>query len=152
MGEGFMAMMRGQDSAEARADLAKQADPSCPFCSGTGVENVPVMTPHMLDLANDNAERLLTALGLSPDYGQCSIADARRALVRARNTSLGHLTRATEIVHGAPRVQSNGTVEMRPVRVHSAGLSVEGLVERIDRFEAFVKSAAAAGATQISWG
>lgn len=152
MGEGFLRMMRGEDSVEIRADLAKQAEPACPFCRGTGVENTPVESPHTLNLANDNAERLLTALGLPADYGTCSIADARRAVVRARNTNHAHLVRADKTVYGAPCVQSDGTVAMRPVRVRSAGLSLEGLVERIDRFETFVKGAAAAGATDIRWG
>lgn len=152
MGEGFVRMMRGEDSPEIRADLAKQAEPSCPFCRGTGVEDAPVESPHTLNLANDNAERLLTALGLPTDYGQCSIADARRALVRARNTNLARLVREERTVYGAPCVRDDGTVAMRPVRLYSAGLSVEGLAERVCRFETFLQGAAAAGATEIRWG
>lgn len=152
MGEGFTRMMRGEDSAEIRADLAQQAEPSCPLCQGTGVENTPVESTHTLNLANDNAARLLTALGLSPDYGQCSIADARRALLRARNRSHAYLVREDQTLYGAPCAQADGTVAMRPVRGFSAGLSLEALVERIGRFEAFVKGAAAAGATTITWG
>jgi hypothetical protein len=152
MGDGFILMMRGQDSIEVRADLAKQADPRCMSCGGTGVENTPVESPHHLDLCLDNARRLLAALGLAQDFGQCPVADARRALVRARNMNLGNLVRAEETTYGGPRVQEDGTVAMRPIRSHSAGLSVEGLVERIDRFESFVRSAVAAGATEIHWG
>lgn len=152
MGEGFLSMMRGEDSAEIRADLARQAEPTCPFCRGTGVENTPVESSHTLNLANDNAQRLLSALGLSADYGKCSIADARRAVVSARNRNQAHLVREDATVYGAPCVQTDGTVAMRPVRVRSAGLSRQGLAERIDRFETFVRGAAAAGATQISWG
>jgi hypothetical protein len=144
-------MMRGEDSAEIRADLAQQADPTCLRCSGTGVELVPVESPHKLDLNMGNGPALLAALGWSGQYGECPIADARRALLRARNTDLSHLVRADETAYGAPRVQDDGTVAMRPVRCHSRGLTLDGLLERIARFESFVQNAAAAGATEIRW-
>lgn len=152
MGEGFGRMMRGDDSPDVRANLAENADPACVLCTGTGVEHMPLPAPHTLDFCLDNGRRLLAALGLSEGDGQCAIADARRALLRARNTDLGYLVRADETAYGAPRVQDDGAIELRPLRLYSRGLSLEGLYDRIARFEAFVNDAAIAGATQVHWG
>lgn len=152
MGLGFVRMMNGDDSAETRADLAREANPSCSQCAGTGVELVPMESPHQLNINLDNGMRLLAALGLPhEEHGTCSIADARRAVMRARNTNLGYLVRGEETLYGEPRRHADGTVEMRPVRVCSVGLSFDGLNDRISRSEAFVNGADAAGATQIHW-
>jgi hypothetical protein len=116
MTTGFASMMRGHDTPEVRASLATGADPACPSC-GSGVERVPRGDPLRLNLANDNALRLLALLGLPmAPAGECTIAEARRALLRARNVDLGNYVREDEVVHGAARERADGAVELRPVR------------------------------------
>ncbi len=108
-----------------------------------------------LNLANANARALLAALGLETDEylcGQCTVAEARRAVMRARNTNLSHLERAEERRYGAPRRREDGSVEMRPLRVLAYGLSADGLLERVARFERLVAHAAELGAAEIYWG
>lgn len=107
-----------------------------------------------LNLANSNARALLQAMGLDSEelYGECSIADARRAIMRARNTDVSDFTRAEEIVHGKPREDAEGVIQLRPVRMVSFGLDVHGLNDRIDRFADMVEEGARKGARGIFWG
>jgi hypothetical protein len=78
MAAGFVSMMRGWDDAEVRASVAAGADSACPSCRGSGVEHVPKEDPLSLNLANDNAFRLLALLGLPvAPAGECTIAEAR---------------------------------------------------------------------------
>lgn len=148
----FSAMMRGEDSPEIRASLRAEANPHCYMCHGEGVEVVTTSTAPELNLCNDNAKRLLAALGLDDIYGEISLPEARRAIIRAKNTNLEDLVRNEVVEYGTPRDNYDGTVEMRPLRYHSAPLTLEGLQERIERFAAFVEDSAKLGATQIYWG
>lgn len=154
MGWGFLAMMRGEDSVEVRANLQEESRPDCPQCGGTGVEVVEETDAPSLNLANDNAARLLAAMDLPCDCdGEMTLAEARRGLMRARaRQDLSQFVREETTVYGAPRAQEDGSVELHPVRAQSFGLSVEGLRDRIERFGAFVEAAAARGAQTIFWG
>lgn len=146
MAEGFM----GDATPEA---LRAAADPQCHFCGGSGIETVPTSDLPELNLANGNAMSLLGALRIEPDYcGSLSIEAARRAVIRARNSSLQAFVRPEVVEHGKPRVLEDGTIQMRPLRLFAAGLSEEGLEEFIARFAALVEASAERGATEISWG
>ena len=152
MTTGFVSMMRGQDSAEVRASLAAGADARCRSCHGSGVERVSQEDLLSLNLANENAYRLLALLGLPvAPTGECTIAEARRALLRARNGGMARYAREDEVFHGTPRVHEDGAVELRPMRTWSRGLSVERLVGYVERLEALVRCGGIAGATKIVW-
>lgn len=70
-----------------------------------------------LNLANDNAFRFLALLGLPvAPAGECTIAEARRALLRARNADMGSYVLAHEVVHGAARERDDGAIELPPIR------------------------------------
>lgn len=151
MTDAFLRMMRGEDSDGIRAELAAGADPACHMCSGSGVERSPVESPHRLEM-NLYGFRVLQALGFAPEpCGECSIADARRALLRAKNQDVTHLLSDDEKRYGAPRRNEDGAIELRPVRAHTRGLSRDDLFRRFHAFETFVRSAADAGATTIRW-
>jgi hypothetical protein len=93
--------------------------------------------------------------GHVPPAGEVSIADARRALMRARATferEAPKHVRPTEIEHSAPRVREDGTVELRPLRAYWFGLDEEGLIGRLERFRQFVEAIAERGATHVAWG
>jgi hypothetical protein len=127
-----------------------------------------------MNLHNANARALLAALGLATPahhcdataslesmaarselnelLGSCTLPEARRALLRARNTDLSALERPGELVYGAPRQAEDGSIELRPLRCVSGGLDLEGLRRRLDDFERLVARAAALGAPGISWG
>lgn len=102
---------------------------------------------HILSEATDRA--------LDTVSGQVTIHEALRALMAA-----GHLfdrlapqhVVEPSVVHGAPRTNEDGTVELRPVRLIDCGLSLEGIERRFDELVSFVDLAAQAGATDISWG
>lgn len=151
--DGFFAMMRGEDSDEIRASLKADATPACPFCQGTGVEVLEQTDAPMLNLANDNAKRLLAVLGVPFDYaGEMAVADARRALMRARaRVDLTPFEREAETVYGAPRADEYGVVELRPLRLSAPALTADDLRDRVERFAAFVEESAARGATEIRW-
>lgn len=148
-GEAFDNGVEGHRSA-----LATEAQEGCPTCKGTGVESVEESDRPELNLANLNATALLSALALANDFGgQVSLADARRAVMRARaRKSLAPFGFASEAVHGAPRTNEDGSIELRPLRVHSFGLDADGLKDRVERFASFVEESASRGATVIFWG
>ncbi len=136
-----------------RAELAAEAWDKCLHCKGTGVESVENDDAPSLNLGNDNAVSLLGVLGLSTDcWGQVTLPEARRAVMRARaRKSLSAFERSTETLHGAPRVNDDGTVELRPIRCHGFGLTEDGLRDRVERFAYFIEVAAARRATTITW-
>lgn len=138
-----------------RAELASQAHPDCYSCKGTGLEEVETSDTPTVNFANTNAMDLFRAMGrVCPDcYGEMSLADARRGIMRALNRSdLSAFTREAEIAFGAPRDEEDGTVELKPIRMMSRGSSVADVQRRIADFQAFVEEAASRGATMINWG
>ena len=139
MAPAFFRFMDGEDTPDVRAELAEEASPECLRCGGKGVETVPLGSPVTYNLANENASILLRALGLSEGLGECTIAEARRSLLRARNVRLDGLTRPEEITYGSPRQNVDGVVEMHPLRSFSQGLDVEDILDRIERFEIFLR-------------
>jgi hypothetical protein len=154
MAESFSPAMDGNFDDAVKADLAANANPACPFCHGSGVELMEESDAPSLNLANDNAMLLLQVLGLQPEfYGEMGLAQARRAVMRARSRSdLTPFTREDETVHGRPRTNEDGSVELRPLRVHTQGVTMNRLESYIDRFAAFVEESASRGATEIHWG
>lgn len=106
---------------------------------------------------NSNAAAVLRALrlpiGNARDglVGSCSIPEMRRALIRARSSSLAPFTRESSVEYGAPREVEPGVVIARPLRAASTGLDVDGLQDRLDQIERLVYRAAAAGAKEIRW-
>lgn len=159
--EAYDAVIDGHEiSADLREDLAKDADPKCHRCAGTGVEKVAAPDYNQFfNLANGNARLLLGALGLECDdshdiYGSCDIATARRAIMRALNRS--NLTTWTREGFKETRtraVAGEGNVtEIRSSHVISCGLDEVGLRQRIERLSAFVEDIASKGATRLDWG
>jgi hypothetical protein len=149
---GFVSMMRGHDTPEARVHLAAGADPACLSCGGSGVERVPREDPLCLNLANENAFRLLALLGLPvAPGGECTIAEARRAILRARNAKMGSYAREDQVVHGAPGEREDGAIELRPTRAWIRGLSVERLAGYVERLDALVRNGSETGATKLVW-
>lgn len=114
--------------------------------------------PRSVNLANTNARAFLTFLGLGDGedlYGNAPIPEVRRAIMRARATfhQRAHaFVRRCEIVHASPRVNHDGTVELRPVRVHIAGIDEEYLMRQLDKLEVLVEELAERGATHLGWG
>lgn len=105
-----------------------------------------------LNWANDNAWRLLRALGLAAETtGEATMPEARRAVMRARaRTDLSGFARAEERTYGQP-CEREGVVELRPVRSFGPALGEEDVRARIEQFARFVEAAEAAGATLIRW-
>lgn len=138
-----------------REELRKFASPQCPLCQGSGVEICPPQTLSY-NLANDNAARLLSLLGLGRDdlIGNLDLPSARRAVIRAKaqfNRRAPALVRPEERLYGAPHTQSDGTVELHPLRVVSQGLSADQLYARLITFEQLIVEASQQGATHIHW-
>lgn len=132
--------------------LRAEADPNCAQCKGTGVEVVRRTNGPFVNWNEGNARSLFGALGIPFEpIGEVTLPEARRAVIRARaRTSLDAFTRPEERVYGRP-VERDGVVELRQLRVFGMGLSVEGIGERLERFEAFLREATERGATKISW-
>ncbi len=153
MADSWILMIDGEDSEAIREDLRAHANPECPLCKGTGVEEVEESDAPELDLNEGNAHSLFSALGIEWDpCGQMGIADAHRALMRARSRKdLRAFTREEEVTYGAPRADENGVVELRPLRSYSQALTVEQVQERIGRFASFVEQSSSRGATAIAW-
>jgi hypothetical protein len=116
--------------------------------------------PLWLNLANDNARAFLGLLGVTVSdesdlFGEMSLAEVRRAVMVARatfNRKAAGFTREEASIYGKPRDNGDGTVEMRPLRVHTAGLSMDRLARYIDRLADLTEALAEKGATHISWG
>jgi hypothetical protein len=119
-----------------------------------------VNDPRGVNWCNGNAVILLDLLGLEGDengslYGEVTVADARRAILRARATLDRRgpaLERAPTVSYGAPRLADDGTIELRPIRSWSSGLDVAGMRTRVDAFERCVNALVERGATHITWG
>ena len=133
-------------------DLENAADPNCSFCGGTGVETREVSDAPSLNYANANGIALLRALRLPADYsGELPLAEARRAVIRARSGSFEAFARPEDVRYGKPRREGN-VVEARPLRSFDAGLSADEVASRVEAFATFVEACAARGATKICWG
>ena len=145
--------MSGDFSEAVTADLQANAQDGCPWCKGTGVETRTQDDSPELNLNNDNAKRTLAALGIPFDYyGEISLPEARRAIMRALNGSGAEtLERPEETVYGRPRAQEDGSVALRPLRSYSPPLTTEDILSRVHRFSALVEEAASRGATNINW-
>ena len=114
--------------------------------------------PRNVNLANLNARAFLAFLDLQDQredlYGEAPIPEVRRAIMRARATfhQRAHaFVRRSEIVHGSPRVNHDGTVELRPVRVWVGGIDEEYLMRQLDRLGVLVGELAERGATHLGW-
>jgi hypothetical protein len=115
--------------------------------------------PRNVNLANLNARAFLVFLGVQDQreglYGEVPIPEVRRAIIRARATfhqRARSFVRGSEIVHGKPRVNHDGTVELRPVRVWVGGIDEEYLMRQLDTLEVLVGELAERGATHLGWG
>ncbi len=114
--------------------------------------------PRDVNLCNANAVALLGLLGLEPGEGLCGQAplpEVRRAVIRARATfqrRVRPFLREESVVYGRPRVNEDGTVELRPVRVWRGGIGEDYLARQLDRLEVLVEALAARGATHLAWG
>jgi hypothetical protein len=114
--------------------------------------------PLFLNLCSANGRAFLELLGFEPNdelYGEASVADVRRALMVARATfdrKAEAFTREDEATYGGPRTNSDGTVELRPLRSYGLGLGTDQLAGYIDRLAALTEALAAKGATHITWG
>jgi hypothetical protein len=141
-----------------RDELREYADPHCPLCGGSGVDNEKVSDLPEIDWNQGNALSLFLVLGLPVEdglpvpYGEMTLPEARRAIMRARGRGdLLPYAREEETQYGAPREGEGGVVELRPLRSFCQGLPVEGVKRRLNQFEQFVSESAARGATQIRW-
>lgn len=141
-------------SEETLEDLRAHADPECHTCKGTGVESRQDSDKPYVNWCNGNAVVMIRVLGLrGAEHGDASIAEARRAVIRATSRSdLSAYARPDEHVYGQPRTDENGTIELRPLRVVSQGLDAGDIKERIEQFAEFVEESARRGATRIWWG
>lgn len=95
-------------------------------------------------LANARAVFGLLMLPFDGAYGECTMPEARRAIMQAR----------ARFERNAPAHTREGGEEPprsnRP-RVIRGGLDEDGLRERLDRFEAFVDTMARMGADRLVW-
>lgn len=92
------------------------------------------------------------ALDVDPEFGEVALPVLRRAILAARaRGGAERFERAEQTTHGAPRANADGTIELRPLRVHSFGLDAEGLLARVEILERIAVEATAAGATHLSW-
>jgi hypothetical protein len=114
--------------------------------------------PRSVNLANTNARAFLTFLGLGDGedlYGSVPIPEVRRAIMRARATfhQRAHgFVRSPQIIHGSPRVNHDGSVELRPVRVWVGGIDEEYLMRQLDKLGVLAEELAERGATHLGWG
>jgi hypothetical protein len=143
--------MTDEQVESARGEFREYANPSCGCCKGSGIEVVKESTAPCLNWCNGNSLAVMSALGLEPFEGRAAVSKLRRALIRARNVDLGKYERDGVVVHGSPVKDSNGVVELKPVRVRSSGLSVSSIEIRLDALEAYIGDVLKAGATEIWW-
>jgi len=80
------------------------ANPSCSHCKGEGVYRSKSWSPQVyINWSNMNGYPILRLLGLTEDelYGsEMNIAEARRALLKAINSSVDDATRTEEKLYG----------------------------------------------------
>jgi hypothetical protein len=96
-----------------------------------------------LNLGNGAAVLGLLALPCEDGYGECTLPEARRAIILARNT---YTSRAVRFMR-----EGSDTQEPGHARVISGGLDVQGLAQRVRRFERFVDAVEKLGAVGIYW-
>jgi hypothetical protein len=85
-------------------------------------------------------------------YGAADIKDFRRRFLRAYNTDTSRAIREEEISFGKPREVSPGVIDMKPVRMYSAGLGESDIKRRLDNLGELLRNAIKDNATQIIWG
>jgi hypothetical protein len=119
------------------ASLRADADPSCARCAGSGAERVEYDERPQVNLANENAAIVASALGIDLDggIGSMELATLRRGLVRARNVAVPAEFRAG-IAKG---------------RLIMAGFSRDDLTAVLARLDGLVRDAQRLGATRIVW-
>lgn len=139
MDERFLDWM--QYGAGEASEMRKAASPQCHVCRGTGIEHALRPTIPGLNFSNDAARILLSAMfgGDVGLQGETTIAKARRGIMRARNTKI--------VVPQQPHWAG----VFKGARFIGADITVEGLLERLDRFENFVNTVAQLGAKKIRW-
>lgn len=153
MAELWSDAMHGTWNDAVREDLKREANPSCPFCKGTGIEMREESDAPTLNLSNEGTLLLFKALGLNHDLtGDLPIPEARRAIMRARSRSdLSPFTCGPEVKYSAPRTEEDGSVVLRPLRLYSPGVDTNRMASFITRFANFVEAAVTRGATTIHW-
>lgn len=111
-----------------------------------------------LNLNNANGRAFIAFLGFDPGEGpdgSVTVAEMRRAIMVARATferRVSDYTRETAVTYGAPRVNDDGTVELRPARFIDCGIDQDYLARRLEQLATLVENLAANGATHITWG
>jgi hypothetical protein len=102
--------------------------------------------PAYLNLANGNARSFLEFLGINPGeepFGEVTMPEARRAVIRARATFKRR-------AHKFTREESDTQRPGRP-RVIVAGIDEDYLARRVDDFERFLNAVGDRGAASIYW-
>ncbi len=99
------------------------------------------------NLANGNARLFLEFLALPTDdclYGQATLAEARRAVIRARATFDRHVDDFTR--------EGSDTKRPGKVRVIEGGVDRDYFRRRLEGFAELVERLAKSGATHVTWG
>jgi hypothetical protein len=101
--------------------------------------------PAFLSFNIGNGAAMLALLGLSNDHGMgnCTMPEARRAIMQAR----------ARFERKAPEHVRAGYDTKKPgrARVIMGGLDEDGLASRLDRFEEFINTMDRMGAERIRW-
>lgn len=117
------------------------ASSDCWTCKGSGIEAMVLSTVPQLNFANLNAAALIRAMGIEQDYyhGEMTVAQARRGILRARNTKFQMATQPDwkQVFGGA--------------RIIGGELTRESVLDHVNRFAAFVDTVAKLGAKRIRW-
>jgi hypothetical protein len=114
--------------------------------------------PRSINMASMNARAFLSFLGINSGedlVGELPIPEVRRAIIKAKATfdsRASRFVRTQEVVHGAPRINDDGTVALRPIRVWVGGIDEEYLWRQLDRLGVLVEVLAAKRATHVRWG
>lgn len=133
----------------------------------TGPTSVDVEGFEHFGFNNANGRALLELLGFGSEegdlIGQVEIAEARRAIMRARNAfgrrAPAALERRNAADAGVPRAESVSIErEGNLIKINRGArlipgrpLTEEGLEARLSAFERFVTAAERAGATHVAW-
>lgn len=105
------------------------------------------------NLANGNAVRFLRFLGFPSDPdGIVTIADARRAVIRARATFDRTVGQHTREASSSGHLVIDGVTHLDIPRVHEAGIDESYFARRLDEFAKLIEDVANEGATHIGWG
>ena len=146
-----------EDQIQAATQKIKPfADPSCSCCKGEGTYRSKSWSPEIhVNWANGNGYPILRLLGVAEDdlyASEMSIPDAKRALLRAMNSSVSHAERPEETLYGKPLQNEDGAWELKPVRMFSPGMNESNIRDRLYRLMDFVEYSANQGASKIYWG